>query len=700
MAGNPGCVLSRLGAGALVALVAGTCVPASIAQINAAEAAQTRQPGQRPDQPPPGQPAVANPGSATGEFIPPQPNRGEDAAARAARPADSERPSYLVGAFVLKYALDHPSLPSIDDLQKVEVTLGRTEEGYVAPGGGVPEETVTIEDVALQPPTRWTSRAIYEVSKAIVAEMNRLGVIAIRVAPDQAEFAPPGEGDPEWGKDLRKPGQSAVTLIIRAGLVTEMRTIAFGERIPTERRINAEEHRRILEGVPVQPYHPDDPERRDVLRKDELDEYVYRLNRHPGRRVDLAIAPGAATGQAGDEAISLDLLINENRPWLAYFQVSNTGTKSTNEWRERFGYVNNQLTGDDDILSLDYITAGFDESHAVVASYSRPIWEDWLRGRVFASWNQFTASEVGFSDEKFKGEGYQVGAELIANVFQRRELFIDAFGAVRFQHLKVNQELVGIKGDDDFFLPSVGLRLERQAETSTTTAQVSLEWNLSDVANTDKRSSERLGRLDVDTDWTTFQWDLSHSFFLDPLVFGQSWFDTSPAGHATLAHEIGLGFRGQFAFDNRLIPNEEQVLGGLYTVRGYPESVVAGDTVYVGTAEYRFHLPAALGMADGPGELFGKPFRSRPTQPYGRADWDLILRAFVDAGRVENSSRKVYERDETLVGAGVGAELQFRQWLNLRVDWGFALDALPANGAQRKVDSGDNRVHFVGTILF
>ncbi len=429
----------------------------------------------------------------------------------------------------------------------------------------------------------------------------------------------------------------------------------------------------------------------DVLRKDELDNYVFRQNRHPGRRVDLAVAAAQEPG-----GIALDLLINENRPWLAYLQVSNTGTESTTNWRERFGFTHNQLTGADDIFSVDYVTAGFDKSHAVNASYERPIYGDWLKAKAFVSWNEFTASDVGFADEQFKGDGYTIGGELIANVFQRRETFIDVFAGARYQNVSVSNEAVLIEGSTNFFLPSLGARLERSTDTSNTNASVTIEFNLSDIGGSDADELNKLGRLDVNQDWTTFQWDVSHSFYLDPIIFGAAWNDTSPEGHATLAHEVALSFRGQHAFEKRLIPNFEQTVGGLYTVRGYPESVVAGDTVVVASAEYRFHLPQAFGYDPNPGELFGKTFRFKPQQPYSRADWDLILKGFVDAGKTINSKRKTYENDETLIGTGVGVEFMYRRNLIIRADWGWAVESLTNNN----VTSGSNRVHFVATLLF
>src|SRR6185503_14225262 len=117
------------------------------------------------------------------------------------------------------------------------------------------------------------------------------------------------------------------------------------------------------------------------LRRDLLDNYVSFLNRHPGRHVDVAVS-GIDPKEHG--AVSLDYLVTEAKPWSAYFQVSNTGTKETDEWRERFGYVNNQVTNHDDIFNIDYTTAGFTNSQDVTVSYDTPIEPSRkLRARVY-----------------------------------------------------------------------------------------------------------------------------------------------------------------------------------------------------------------------------------------------------------------------------------------------------------------------------
>jgi hemolysin activation/secretion protein len=95
--------------------------------------------------------------------------------------------------------------------------------------------------------------------------------------------------------------------------------------------------------------------------------------------------------------------------------------------------------------------------------------------------------------------------------------------------------------------------------------------------------------------------------------------------------------------------------------------------------------------------LFGGPFRARPQQAYGQADWDLILKGFIDAARVVNSERKPFESNETLVGTGVGAELQLLRNFSFRVDWGVALTEV--EGGDR-VTAGSNRFHISLTLLF
>jgi hemolysin activation/secretion protein len=51
------------------------------------------------------------------------------------------------------------------------------------------------------------------------------------------------------------------------------------------------------------------------------------------------------------------------------------------------------------------------------------------------------------------------------------------------------------------------------------------------------------------------------------------------------------------------------------------------------------------------------------------------------------------EVDETLVGAGIGAELSLLNNLSARLEWGVALQDAG------RTDSGDRRLHFMLTVV-
>ena len=89
-------------------------------------------------------------------------------------------------------------------------------------------------------------------------------------------------------------------------------------------------------------------------------------------------------------------------------------------------------------------------------------------------------------------------------------------------------------------------------------------------------------------------------------------------------------------------------------------------------------------------------------QVYGRADWDLTLRAFLDAGRaIRNSSAPAGppEPDQTLIGTGLGAELQIRSNFRARIDWAIALKGT-SDQVSRETDPGDQRIHALFSVLY
>lgn len=626
--------------------------------------------------------------------------------------ADRDGPGYPVSGLVISYPFPHPDLPRVERLADIAVLLTPTSDGYIGPVEGEPVELVrigsigSVGSVGSGGVTVIYASALAAINRGVRDALEReFGLIGHLVTPDAREI-----DYQATNRDLRAPEDTELGVLVWRAAVGRVRSIAAGERIaeraesgrsggtsdpenePTGDRtsdptsnVNHPEHIRLRGRIGVEPG--------DLLTRPLLDEQIARLNRHPGRQVEAAVAPGSAPGE-----VVVDFLVNEPKQWTAYTQASNTGSESTDEWQYRFGFVHNQLTGRDDILRLDYITAGFDESHALLTSYSFDLGPR-ARATIRSRWNEYTAADVGLGFENFLGEGLELGAEIALNVYQDGDRFVDLVGGVRFESIEVENRLFLIEGDEDFFLPFVGARWERATALQQTFAEVIIEGNLASVAGTDSIGVQRLGRFGVDDEFATLRASWSHTRFLEP------WFD--PAGFRgergadaqTLAHELALSVRVQHALGYRLVPNFQSVVGGFSTVRGYDESVAVGDNAIIASAEYRYHFGRAGSIAPEPATLFGRPFRSQRTRPYGGADWDLIAKAFIDAARVTQNDAPFFELDETPVGVGLGAELRLKRNITVRLDYGLALTPI-GEGASRTTEVGDSRLHFSATLLF
>jgi hemolysin activation/secretion protein len=593
-------------------------------------------------------------------------------------------PVYPVSAFEIEYALDHPRHIPVAELLELEVGLSSHGQAYVAPRPV--DRTVRMRLASLPEGASFSATAIQHITQFLVSSFNRRGVNGVIVSvPDI---------DESTGADLRRGGRTSLRLRVWTGRVSRVATIADGERfegLSTEQRTNLTAHRWIRERAPVQPGGL-----RGLLNVEALEDYAARVSRHPGRRMDVELEPGARTGTS-----DVNLRVAENKPWLVYAQYSNTGTSATTRNRERFGFVHNQTTGRDDILSLDYTTGDFEDVHAASGSYTSPFAPgDPLRFRLAALYSQFDASEVGFVDTGFRGEQLLAEGQLLYTLLQRGELFVDVFAGARFHQMSAdNEQFASIGGLDQeetarFIVPQAGVAAERVTRTSQLGASLHLDYA---ITNESERDLEVQGTPRPDQRFLLLRWDGGYSFYLEPLLDRQAWEDPGTPESSTLAHELAVSFRGQWAFDNRLVPQYQQIAGGLHSVRGYKQAAIARDNLLLGRAEYRLHVPRLFRPDPVPLRVPGiGAFRVHPDSVFGRADWDLVMRIFSDAalGLASDPSDLDDESDETLLSVGAGLELQVLRNLNLRLDAGHVLSSVGSS------EAGDTRAHLMATVLY
>ncbi len=609
---------------------------------------------------------------------------------------------YGVSEFVFEYKYNgKTSLPSLDELAALEIELYEQAKGYTGDKTGE-RMLVTLSSLSMLEKHSYHLTAIKSIQDQIVKYFNREGIGGVVVMPVSGQIDMTTLADMRKGADTGPQPFKIEIWVARVTAVTVQNVNFEPEKQSEPNQVNvgtklSDSLARIKKYSPIcKSGDNTDVETvgSDILKTGELEDYLYRLNRHPGRRVDVAVGPG---GNPGD--VELDYNVRTNKPWLAYMQLSNAGSKDTDDFRQRYGFMNNQLTGDDDIFNLDYMTTDFQTVQSLSMSYDRP-WYDSrdVRVRFWLSWSDYLSSEIG-SESYFSGEEKTAGFELRDNIYQNKRLFIDHFAGLRLSNYNIENYITEgsvLRADETMLIPRLGYRLEHDSGIRRSFGELMFEGN---VAGNDSSAMQNFGRLAAESNWYKLSWNFSHSFYLEPLLDPEGWRDITTPKSSTLAHELAFSTSGQWTQD-RLIPQEKQSVGGLYSVRGYRQGFVSGDTVITASGEYRYHIPRGFDLAKPVTmPVFGNKFRWAPEQVYGLPDWDLVFRFFIDSAMVCNNDKRANEDDYSLLSSGAGLELQLSRYFSIRFDLGVPL-LKDRNTNGDEVEVGDPQVHISGMIAY
>ncbi len=164
-----------------------------------------------------------------------------------------------------------------------EVDLGQGKDGYTAPVGDIPIAHPRISDLNVAGSGSYSQSAILAIDQAIVRGLNAQGYGAVLAVPS------PNDIDPQDSSDLRPHRGGTLHWFISIPTAATVRTVATGKRLgSSESRINNSAYERIVENSPVRPGSEITDETTPFFNQQVINDYVDRLNRQPGRRVDVA----------------------------------------------------------------------------------------------------------------------------------------------------------------------------------------------------------------------------------------------------------------------------------------------------------------------------------------------------------------------------------------------------------------------------
>jgi hemolysin activation/secretion protein len=618
----------------------------------------------------------------------------QDATAPAAAAAPLD-PGVVVEHFDFRYGLAHPELPPAELLNEVSVRLAREDGVWRPPSGTAAGEILTLGNIPAG--SRFDGDALRLVAQELVRWYNARGLYGVWVSFLDLEAGSAGVTDRRGADD------HTGHLVIWASQVAEVRTLARGKRFKPQFSVNNRKHRGIIAHSPLRaPAGPGQPG--SLFRQAVLNDYLHGLSLHPGRLVEASIASAGDPGK-----VVLDYLVNESKPWQIFSQVTNFGTQATGLWRGRLGFQDNQLTNHDDILNIDAISTPDLKTYGSFLSYRIPVFRPAkLLVRVYGSYGDFLANDLTIDTLRYAGKNWLAGVEFSNRLTLPRNWdLVSALGA-NYSHYGIQSRIVTtplVTGYSNFLVPFFSETLARDAGWWSLSGNLRYDQTVGNFANLNTTNGiPSLGRAGADAKWASLRYGLSGSLYLDQLFRG-----ATPAPY--LANQVSFRLSGRKLLQgHRLIPHEEEPIGGAFSVRGYPESVLSADEFASASVEYAFHFPHVL--KPGPAGKFLReqwPFQWRPAKAQQNPDWDLVARAFFDyayrqvthlpleTGQTIDDLGLV-DRTLSIAGTGGGLELNLRQNFTLRCDVGVALTQLKDTtldpGKQIVVPAGEVHYYF------
>lgn len=607
-----------------------------------------------------------------------------------------EEETFRVSQIKIQYIHPGGNLPEANDLLQSSISLTKKGKILDVPSNQADKNiNLTLSSLSSHDYS-FTRLALKDLTKGIVEKLNEKGFIGIHayINPKQID---------SYGKDLRDATDSSLTVLVGASVVSEIEVLKAGADIEDEDTWQRAENldanskalfQRIYHLSPVQLQKQTGTAsvKSNFVQKSLLQDYLFVLNRYPGRRVDIKIKP------EGYLEASIFYLVMEGKPWRVAYNVNNSGKK----WISQFDFIHHQVTKHDDTFKASYITNDFKDFNSFDMSYERPfpnsIQNRWETHWTISDYESSLGILIQDPEPEFSGRQFSIGGQIISNFYHIRELFFDCVFDTTFKSIKANNRLItesdgGIqKGKAHFIVPQLSLRASKLLKEYSLFAQVSIERMLPTFAKDLyklNRGTESSGAPDKAA--TIFRFDSNVSFYLEPLA---------SSSHQFLANEIQFDFRLQHS-PSRLIPQMKFSLGGANSVRGYPQGVLSGDSAILTSLEYRLHIPRLLSIVPL-NKMNDKSshFKWRPAYPNDFPDWDLVLCFFTDYAKAFNSRYNESlspEFNDELWSLGSGVELMYKSYLQFKSDWAF-IQKSPLSRNDLKV--GSSRWHFSASLVF
>ena len=548
---------------------------------------------------------------------------------------------YPVSKISFRYGQDHQALPNLNIINETTLTLRSTGDDIV------------LADLmrGATGVLKMDDRDLYDLAEIPVHLLKDKGFDGVIAFPN------PKMIDPVSGQDMREAGDNSLEIVVWCSILDEIivegKGLQIKERERLEQRINQFVDEQALKDEPV---------------RTGLVEYISDIADHPSRVSRVVLS-------AGKEPGTVRAVVQAKRNEKPNFSLStsNSGSEATGKWLFNFAARTDQLSGRDDQVNLGYTISNTGERHSLNGAYYIPLVnpEFTILG-IGVGYSSYDASTFAVTTVDFEGDNLYLDLSLSGkpNLFLGDNLSSKVEFGLRMENVSAFNSLFGNSADVTMLTPRVGFSLDSKGTYRVGKTMASLFGNMSSI---DEGEREALGGFEATDRYARLQLSHTETFFLGKWI--EDTFNKAPGEY--FSRQL-LSIRAQLDFalsGKRHLPHHQFIAGGTGSVRGYPESPVAGDSGQLLSVEYQI------------------PFYYF-SDSYGQADLPWTVGAFIDWARVGVNDPLFFESDHNLLGIGVGVQILLPRGLYARFDLAKPLRELKVGGnVIDGTESSDYRVH-------
>ena len=542
---------------------------------------------------------------------------------------------YPVTKIFFKYGNVVSGLPNLNHLDEAYIEIGKAGREY----------TLLQLRQGLSSPIQISESELFKLSEIPLHFLKKEGYEGVVALVDPTLI------DPVNAQDLRAPGNYELTIEVWVSVLESVELESDGlrknERLRIEKSILNYVDRSNISGSPV--------------KKSFFTEIKQRGN-HSSRSSQVILSAGSQPGM-------VKAVVRNKRQDSDHFSlsVSNSGSPSTGKWIFNGLAKTNQLTGIDDNLQINYSVSNTGEKQGLSGRYYIPFLpQEKLGLGLSLGYSSYDASTFAITQIDFNGQNLYADITLCA-----KSKSLDEFGlragfeiGLRIENVKAFNSLTS-SADVSMLTPRISANLEQKNKFRYANTSISLGGNISSI---DPNDLIALGGLDVTDKYARLTLSHTENLFVGKMLY-------SPGKYLS-KHSISMKFQSSWGmFDERHLPHHQFVTGGAGSVRGYPESTVAGDHGNLISLEYRM-----------PFFIFGHSSVKAPLI------WSVA--PFVDWARTSVNNPLSWESNHILIGTGLSFYLPLPYGMFASVEFAKPLREIEVSGNTLDgTTSGDYRVH-------